>query len=151
MIIESLQEFYQFFRFGQPIIAIDYGQKKMGTALSSPDHTIAMPFKMINSVSEKEKIKQILDIILDKKICTIVIGLPLNMDGTYSKQTKITLKFAENLAQKTNLPIFMQDERLTSKAADKLLTQFGFNRKKRNTKDDLVAASLILETVLMRI
>lgn len=84
----------------------------------------------------------------EKNISAIVIGLPINMDGTKSEQTILTEKFAEKLEKRSNLPIFLQDERLTSKAADNLLKGFGLKRKDRNNQDDLAAASLILETVL---
>ena len=81
-------------------------------------------------------------------ICAIVVGLPVNMDGTNSEQTKIVVNFVNKLAKKTNLPIYLQDERLTSKAADSLLRNMGFNRKQRNERDDMAAASMILETTL---
>ena len=70
------------------------------------------------------------------------------MDGTESEQTKIVINFVGKLAKKTNLPIYLQDERLTSKAADSLLRNMGFNRKQRNERDDMAAASMILETTL---
>jgi putative Holliday junction resolvase len=70
------------------------------------------------------------------------------MDGTKSEQTTIVEKFAEKLEKRTNLPIFFQDERLTSRAADNLLKSFGIKRKNRNESDDLTAASMILETTL---
>ncbi|NRB11039.1 MAG: Holliday junction resolvase RuvX [Rickettsiaceae bacterium] len=148
MIINSLQEFCKFFYHNQPIIAIDYGIKKLGIAISSPDHKIAMPFKMITATNKKEQIATVLSLLKEKQICGIIVGLPVNIDGSHSEQTEITLKFARQLAGQTNIPIFMQDERLTTKAADSLLKNFGFNRKKRNSQDDVIAASLILETVL---
>ena len=58
------------------------------------------------------------------------------------------INFVDKLAKKTNLPIYLQDERLTSKAADSLLRNMGFNRKQRNERDDMAAASMILETTL---
>jgi len=148
MILSSLQEFYSFFENNKPIIAIDYGAKKIGLAISSPDYLIAMPYLVISNAKDSEKITKILDVILKNKVCGIVIGLPVNMDGTDSKQTTIVKNFATNLAKKTLLPLYLQDERLTSKLADNLLKNMGFNRKKRNEIDDVLAASLILETTL---
>lgn len=148
MIIETIQEFCTFFKERQPIISIDYGQKKIGLAISTPDHKMALPFQLICDDSEKKKLSQIIEIARDKNACAIVLGLPLNMNGTKSEQTIIVEKFAEKLEKRTNLPIFLQDERLTSKAADNLLKSFGIKRKIRNTNDDLTAASLILETTL---
>ena len=70
------------------------------------------------------------------------------MNGTKSEQTLIVENFANKLTKRTELPIFFQDERLTSKAANNLLKDFGLKRKNRNSIDDLAAASMILETAL---
>ncbi|GAB4163137.1 MAG: Holliday junction resolvase RuvX [Rickettsiaceae bacterium] len=148
MITNSLQEFYQFFCKGRPIIAIDYGLKKVGLAISSPDHHLPMPFKLIISDSEKQKLAEITRILEEKMVCAIVIGWPINMDGTKSNQTIAVEQFAAKLEARTKLPIFFQDERLTSKAADNFLKDLGINRRQRNSRDDLAAASMILETTL---
>jgi len=148
MIITSLQEFYSFFELSKPLLAIDYGNKKIGLAISSPDHKIAMPHSIITAVDDKEKLRRIIDFIVKNNICAIVVGLPVNMDGTSSSQAKIVTSFVNKLAKETNLPIYLQDERLTSKAADNMLKNMGFNRRQRNERDDMAAASLILETVL---
>jgi len=148
MIIDTLQEFCTFFKERQPLISIDYGQKKIGLAISTPDHKMSLPLQLLSGDSEKKKLNQIAEIAKDKNACAIVIGLPLNMDGTKSEQTTIVEKFAEKLEKRTNLPIFFQDERLTSRAADNLLKSFGVKRKNRNESDDLTAASMILETTL---
>ena len=148
MIIYTLQEFYKFFRRGQPILSIDYGPKKIGIAISTPDHHLPMPLQIISGESEKKKLQEIITITIEEKICATVVGLPINMDGSNSKQTLLVEKFTEKLKNRTNLPIFMQDERLTSKTADNLLKNFGLKRKNRNAKDDLAAASMILETTL---
>lgn len=148
MIISSLQEFCNFFELNKPLIAIDYGNKKIGLAISSPDHVIAMPHSIIVSYKEQEKLNKIIDFIVKNNVCAIVVGLPVNMNGTNSEQTKIVINFVDKLAKKTNLPIYLQDERLTSKAADSLLRNMGFNRKQRNERDDMAAASMILETTL---
>jgi putative Holliday junction resolvase len=148
MIISSLQEFCSFFKVNKPVLAIDYGNKKIGLAISSPDHSIAMPHSIILTNKEQEKLNKIANFIVKCNICAIVVGFPVNMDGTNGDQTKIVIDFANKLAKKTNLPIYLQDERLTSKAADSLLKNMGFNRKQRNERDDMAAASMILETTL---
>ena len=148
MIIDTLQEFCTFFKLGQPLIGVDYGQKKIGLAISTPDHQMSMPLQLLTGDSEKKKLNEIADIAKNKHACTIVIGIPFNMDGTKSEQTLIVEKFTEKLERRTHLPIFLQDERLTSRAADNLLKSFGIKRKNRNKNDDLTAASMILETTL---
>ena len=148
MIIDTLQEFHKFFSPGKPIMAIDYGSKKLGTALTTRDHMICMPYRLILQADNNTKIRELLAIIKNENVCAIVIGLPVSMDGHASEQTALTLKFAHELENRTGLPIFMQDERLTSRMADNLLKEFGLNRKQRARQDDLTAASLILETTL---
>ena len=111
MIIDILQEFCTFFKAQQPLIGIDYGQKKIGLAMSTPDHQMSLPFELITGDSEKKKLNHIVEVTKNKNICAIVVGLPLNMDGTKSDQTIIVEKFAEKLEKRTNLPIFFQDER----------------------------------------
>ena len=148
MIINSLQEFYSFFEISKPLLAIDYGNKKIGLAISSPDHRIAMPHSIIAVNNDREKLDRIIDFIVKYNICAIVVGLPVNMDGTSSSQAKIVNNFVNKLIKKTNLPVYLLDERLTSRAADSMLKNMGLNRRQRNERDDMVAASMILETAL---
>ena len=148
MIINSLQEFYSFFEISKPLLAIDYGNKKIGLAISSPDHIIAMPHSIIAVDNDREKLDRIIDFIVKYNICAIVVGLPVNMDGTSSSQAKIVNNFVNKLIKKTNLPVYLLDERLTSRAADSMLKNMGLNRRQRNERDDMVAASMILETAL---
>lgn len=149
MITKTLLEFKELLQINKPIIAIDYGMRKTGLAISDPGQTIAMPFNTIYQTDEKEKIKTILNLATSYAACGIVVGLPINMDGTVSNQTTILLKFATILSLATKLPTYLQDERLSSKAADSLLKSLGFTRRERNNQDDAVAASLLLETTLM--
>lgn len=148
MIAQTLQEFYQSLIIGQPIIAIDHGQKKIGIAISNQECTIAMPLLVINEPNDDKKINMISDLVKTYSTCAIVIGLPISMNGDNSSQTEVVQKFAQKLSSIINLPIYLQDERLTSKAADNLLRSFGMNRKDRNANDDAIAASMILETTL---
>lgn len=148
MITLTLQEFYHTLIKGKPVIAIDYGLKKLGIAISNHNHTFAVPFKAINEINEEKKIQALLQLVKENSICAIVIGLPINLNGEPSLQTEIVKTFAKKLAATLNLPIFLQDERLTSKAANNLLKSVGMKRKERNIKDDLIAASMILESTL---
>ncbi|WP_064429045.1 Holliday junction resolvase RuvX [Rickettsia sp. Tenjiku01] len=148
MIINNLQEFYQLLIPNAPLIAIDYGSKKLGIALSNQERSIAMPFNTITEINKKIVITALLNIIAQYKVCGVIIGLPIDMSGAVTEQTNIVMKFAEELAKSINLPIYLQDERLTTKAANNFLKSFGVKRKDRNNNDDAVAASMILETVL---
>lgn len=151
MIINTIEEFCTHLKLGASLLAIDYGKKKVGIAISTPDHAVSLPLKIIKEESEKKKINAIIEIIKERKVCALIMGLPLNMDGTKSEQSLAVEEFANKLIGRIDLPMFFQDERLSSKAADSFLKSFGMKRKERNQKDDLTASSMILETVLMRI
>lgn len=148
MITSNLQEFCQLIKIGRPIIALDYGQKKIGIAISNQEHTIAMPLTIITGSNDSNKFQAISDIIKLYSVCAIVLGLPISMDGTNSQQTQIVQNFAEKLQHAVYLPIYLQDERLTSRAADSLLKSFGMSRKDRNSQDDSIAASMLLESAI---
>lgn len=148
MIVNSLQELYRFFQYPRPVISVDYGSKKLGSAVSSPDYNLSLPLKLIVSDSDKDKVTQIINILKEIDPCALVIGLPINMDGSLGPQTLSVKKFANKILGRINIPIYFQDERLTSKAADNYLKNLGINRKNRNNIDDLTAACMILETTL---
>jgi len=148
MIMTSLQEFCKYFKINSPIIAIDMGEKKVGFAMTDMSRVMAMPLEVLRFDHDKQKIAHILGLLERHKPCAIVIGLPLNMDGTDSDQTVKVRAFAEKLSTACALPIYMQDERMTSSAANSLLKSIGMNRKDRHQIDDQVAACLILESVL---
>ena len=148
MITTSLQEFYKYFKPNAPIIAIDIGEKKVGFAMTDMSRAFAMPLEVLRFDNDKQKIAHILVLLKQHRPCGIVMGLPLNMDGTDSEQTLKVRGFAKKLAMQCDMPIYMQDERMTSSAANSLLKSIGMNRKDRHQMDDQVAACLILESVL---
>jgi putative holliday junction resolvase len=151
MITVSLQEFYHFFNETSPLLAVDIGDKKLGFAISDMNYKMALPIDVIIAPENNDKIQSILLKIESYKPCGVVVGLPFNMDGSESHQTQKVLKLMKQLAQSSDIPIYLQDERLTSFAAHSILKQVGMKRKDRDKIDDQVAASLILETVLSKI
>lgn len=148
MIVPSLQEFYNNLSKGAPIIAIDYGNKKTGIAISNQEQSFAMPFKQLNLEDTPKQLKEIMTVVNAHQVCGIVIGLPIDTNGAETEQTKIVRNFAALIAGSIDLPIFLQDERFTSKAADNLLKSLGIKRKERNAADDSVAASIILQDTI---
>lgn len=146
MITKNLQEFYQTLLTNSPLIAIDYGKQKIGIAISNPERTIAMPLQVVEN--SKNFMNNLVELVIKYDICGLVIGLPVNMNGEVAKTEGIILTFAQEANQRLNIPIYLQDERLTTKAANNFLKSFGITRKQRNKNDDMVAASMILETSL---
>lgn len=127
-------------------LAIDYGTKRTGLAICDPGETIASPLAVIQG--QKELLKKIAEIVKAENIGAVVLGLPLNMDDSEGFQTKVVLKFAEQLKEHINIPIHLQDERLSSFSAEEKLASFKFTRGKRRRRLDAVAAAEILEAFL---
>lgn len=148
MLITSVQELCENIAPGKSLICFDHGQRKIGVAISTSDLAIALPLIIIEEPNPNQHLKKCLTIIKEKDPAGIVIGLPVNMDGSEGPQAISARKFAESISLKTTLPIYLQDERMTTRAADNLLKTMGLKRQKRNQSDDLAAASMTLETVL---
>ena len=143
MITSDIQEFCRLLKDSSPILSIDFGTKKLGVAVSTPNRTMSIIVGII-----EPKLNLLIPILEQYKPCAIVMGLPVNMDGTSSSQHAIVQNFATKLYNAFSLPIFLQDERLTSRAASNLLKDLGLNRKERDKRDDQVAAAIILDTAL---
>tara|TARA_Y100001970_G_scaffold72373_1_gene91855 strand:+ start:1464 stop:1883 length:420 start_codon:yes stop_codon:yes gene_type:complete len=132
-------------------LAIDYGEKKVGLALSDPLKIIAKPYKTVNNISDEKLIEIFRTIISDKNIDEIVIGLPLTMKNSFSKQTENVDKFIELLKEKINIKVVVVDERLSSIEAKKSLVNQGI-KTGHNKKDiDMTAAALFLQSYLDKI
>ncbi len=149
MIIEHLKDFCLLINKAQPILGIDYGMSKTGVSISGLKNKIALPLTLIKSTCIKVQLEKTLAIISDTNSCGIVIGLPLNLDKTHTNHTKNTLYFSEKLSKLTHLPIFLQDERFTSKEAHAIVN--AYDKKHKNKfygKYDIISSKIILETVL---
>jgi putative Holliday junction resolvase len=127
-------------------LAIDYGTKRTGLAICDAAETIASPLTVIHG--QKELLKKIADVVEAEDVEAIVLGLPLNMTGSESSQTKLVLKFAEQLKGYLHIPVHLQDERLSSFAAEEKLVSAQFTRGKRKKRLDALAAAEILEAFL---
>lgn len=143
MITSDIQEFCQNMANFGLILGIDFGTKKLGIAISNPECTMSLPIKIIPN-----DMGQIEGVIKQYNPCGLVVGLPVNMDGTLGAQANLVKRFAQKIADRFRLPVFLQDERLTTRAAGNALKVLGLNRKQRDERDDQVAASMILETAL---
>lgn len=127
-------------------LAIDYGDKYTGLAVCDPAETIASPLAVIDG--QKELITKICDIVSTENIEAVIIGLPLNMNGSVGARAERVNQFAEELKNRLQIPIHFQDERLSSFAAEKKLAPAEFTRKKKKKRLDAIAAAEILEAFL---
>ena len=151
MIKENIYDFFNdTLRIG-PFLGIDLGEKRVGLSISDRTQSIASSYATL----EKKKFSLFsldLQAIIDKEIiCGIVIGLPLNMDGSEGPKCQSTRHFAKNFSTIVNLPITFWDERLTTVAAERSLLSADLSRKKRQRVVDSVAAVLILQNMLDRL
>jgi putative Holliday junction resolvase len=128
------------------ILAIDYGRKRIGLALSDPLRIIAQPHGFLENNREFDS--KLLALIKDREISEIVVGLPQSMDGSESEMTREALAFAERLRVLSSLPVHLYDERLTSMQAERALIEGDMRREKRKLSRDAVAASLLLQAFL---
>ncbi len=129
------------------IIAFDAGVKKIGVAICDKNQTISSPLKtLINNNNLDSELKKIFNEYSPEKV---LIGNPLNMDGSKNPDTDFVQKFADKIRKLfPGIEIIFWDERLTSKDAEEIMIKSDASRKKRKEKIDMVAASLILRSYL---
>ena len=131
------------------ILGIDYGAARIGLALSDPTQILASPLTTLQTARTLgDTIEVILSEIKTHDVEAIVVGLPLLLSGKESATTKTVRDFADQLQEKSKLPVFLQDERLTSKEVERLLIAGCMKRKKRTQHLDKLSATLILQTYL---
>ena len=133
-------------------LGLDLGTRTLGIAISDATHLVATPVKVLRfDESEYDKtIEPLREIINSEKIEKLVLGLPKNMNNTIGERANITLEFKKKLENLTNLEVIMEDERLTSCVANKVLIDADTSRKKRKERVDGVASVIILQSYLDR-
>lgn len=130
------------------ILAIDYGRKRIGLAISDPLGITAQPLPTIVEKSPEKVFQRLAGIIQDMEVEEVVVGLPLQLDGLEGLAAQEVKRFAQTLSKTLSVPVRLADERLTSALATKLLTLSGYRGKKKKEKVDTVAAQAILQTYL---
>jgi putative Holliday junction resolvase len=127
------------------ILAIDYGEKRIGLALSDPLRMFAKPFQTLPNLSYENTLLVITRIISEQQVGDIVIGIPWSLDGEKSPKTIETLAFIEKISADLSVPVTGWDERYSTSEANDLLKAMGYNWKKARTVIDAMAACLILK------
>ena len=127
------------------LLGIDMGSKRIGLSISDDQRMIATPFKTINRTSANEFINELKSIINENDIKGIIIGNPLNMDGSSGRSTQSVKDTANNIEKNINIPICLWDERLSTVGAFNLSNQLDVNVSKREKKIDENAAAFILQ------
>lgn len=130
------------------IMGLDYGDKRIGVAISDAFGWTAQGVEVIERKSEGDYIDRIRARIGEYEVDTIVVGLPKNMNGTIGPRGEICMAFAEELRQAFGLPVHLWDERLTTVAAQRTLLEADVSRRKRKQVIDKMAAAILLQNFL---
>lgn len=128
------------------VLGIDYGGKRIGLSIGDTSVGIAHPRGVIESGADA--VKRIVRLISDEGIEMVVLGLPLSLNGGESGQTEETRRFAELLKEATGIEVNFQDERLSSRGADRILSAMGKSGREKRDIADAHQAAIILQTYL---
>ena len=129
-------------------LGLDIGTKRIGSAISDPLAITAQPLKVISRLPENKAIEEIKKICNEYNVETIVAGLPKNMDGTLGFQAEDVMIFVEKITKNTGIDVKLEDERLTSKAAERFLIEQNKKPSKNRGLIDITSAILILQQYL---
>ncbi len=132
------------------ILSVDYGDVRTGLAISDLLGLIASPLPTFKTRSMRSAIDYIADVARENEVDRIVVGLPLNMDGSEGERARKTRAFARVLERVCAVPVILEDERLTSVEAENILIEGNVKRDKRKQLLDSMAARLILQSYLDR-
>ena len=130
------------------LISLDLGSKRIGVSICDEKQLIATPFKTINRSTAKELIYELKNIVKENDVKGIIIGNPLNMDGSLGRSTQSVKDTSNNIEKSIDLPICLWDERLSTVGAFNLSSQLDVNVRKREKKIDENAAAFILQGAL---
>jgi putative Holliday junction resolvase len=133
------------------ILGLDLGTKTIGVAISDGMRYSATPLETIKRTKFTQDAERLLQLIAQNNAVAIILGLPLNMDGTEGPRVQSTRAFARSLATKTSLPIAFWDERLSTSAVTRMMIEADLRRDRRAEIVDKLAASYILQGALDRL
>ena len=143
--ILSIDEFKTKIGNNSRLLGIDPGNKNVGFAICDENKKVATPLKVIQKSKLINLINEISEIIQENQIKGIIVGNPINMDGSFGESSKSAKNFAINLSKNITIPITMWDERLSSEGSFKLTKELGTNVTNRLKKLDKNAAAFILQ------
>jgi len=130
------------------ILALDHGTRRIGVAVSDELKIIAQPLEYIPAEPFADFVKRLKEILRDKEVELILIGMPRNMDGTYGPAAQKVQEFIAALKSEISVPLKPLDERLTTVQAQRSLLQANVRRNQRKEKVDMTAAAILLQSHL---
>ncbi len=144
------EEFLSLIKHKNRILGLDHGSKNIGIAISDEKLIVATPLETIKKTNQKHDFFKILNIINEYCIKGLVFGWPLNMNGSKGPRCQSVMSFVKSFLNVKDIPVFLQDERLSSQAVEKIMIKQNLSRKKRSKVIDKHAASWILQSALDR-
>jgi putative Holliday junction resolvase len=130
------------------VLGVDPGSRRIGLALSDEERILATPLKTVTVTAREQGAREVAAEASRHAVSTIVVGLPLRLDGTEGEAARLARWFAERVGVLTKLPVELWDERLTSVAAQRALRSAGVKAKDQRGAVDRVAAALLLQSYL---
>ena len=130
------------------LLGVDMGEKRIGIAVSDPRRIIAQSAGQIERGTPAETVERLRDLAARHEADGVVVGLPLNMNGSEGPAARSAREFAESLRRGLGVSVVLWDERLTTAEADSLMKSAGLSRRKRAVRVDGLAAQLILQSYL---
>ena len=144
----TIDEFKNKLSSGSRLLGIDLGTKRIGIAISDYNQKIATPLHTLDKSKQVKFIDELERIITENDIKGIIIGNPINMDGTYGKSSQSAKDIAINISNKIDIPVSLWDERLSTVGAFNLSSELDINVSKRERHIDKFAAAFILQGAL---
>ena len=144
----TIDEFKNKLSSGSRLLGIDLGTKRIGIAISDYNQKIATPLQTLDKSKQGKLIDELESIITENDIKGIIIGNPINMDGTYGKSSQSAKDIAINISNKIDIPVSLWDERLSTVGAFNLSSELDINVSKREKDIDKFAAAFILQGAL---
>ena len=141
----TIEEFKKKHSYKIRLIGLDLGSKRIGISICDERQSVATPFKTINKTNINDLISQLKEIINENNIKGIIIGNPINMDGSLGKSSQSVKDTGNNISKLIDLPICLWDERLSSVGAFNISSQLDVNVTKRKKNIDKNAAAFILQ------
>ena len=133
------------------ILSVDFGDTRTGLAVSDPSRLLASGIGYVSPGGIEKTADAVAEIAAEQRAVAVIVGLPVNMDGSEGGRAQRCKKFASMLAERTGIPVAMFDERMTTMTASRYLNETGTHGKKRKTVIDTLSAQIILQNCLDRL
>ena len=146
--INDSNNFREIIPNNKDILCLDLGKKRIGLSISDVNQKIASPYDVIQEKKFSEILVILKNLIKEFDIGSLIIGDPINMDGSLGPKSQSSRSFIANISKDIDIPILLWDERLSTVAAEKSLIEADISRKKRSKVIDKIAANIILQSFL---